>query len=242
MTEAILRRNNHYVAQSYLKRWLASPGKICVYRTLVTHENVPLWTEKSIKGVARQQNLYTRKIAGFESDEIERYFDQEFEFPAEEAIHKAVTGQCLTPDDWKKLVQNLAMHDLRTPARLMEHLTTYEKRIISLLDNILDGLRTELETGPKQGVSVLPTSVLSGGFPLRTIIEDNKEEGSVRVKLETAVGRASWLWSINHLLKGIAQVLHTHKWTIVRPAEGMYWPTSDNPVVKLNYALHESDV
>jgi hypothetical protein len=36
----------------------------------------------------------------------------------------------------------------------------------------------------------------------------------------------------------LRKVLHSHKWSIVKPAEGYFWPTSDNPVVKLNYYSH----
>lgn len=115
-------RDNHFVSQGYLKQWDGGSGQISVYRVLVSHDRVPLWTQKSIKGVGYQQNLYSREINGIENDLIEKWFSTEFESPATEAIRGAICGHRLAPEDWHKLVRFLAMHDVRTPARLLEYL------------------------------------------------------------------------------------------------------------------------
>ena len=75
----------------------------------------------------------------------------------------------------------------------------------------------------------------SGILPLRVTTEIKEGEEFGVLKAETAVGRASWLWSVKHLLENTANVLHQHKWTILQPADGMHWFTSDKPVVRLNY-------
>lgn len=91
----------------------------------------------------------------------------------------------------------------------------------------------------KGEAGVPPSNVSSTAFPLRITTEIKEGEEFGVLKVETAVGRASWLWSIQHVLEKTAKVLHTHKWTIMRPAEGMQWPTSDKPVVRLNYYGNE---
>ncbi len=241
MTRTSFYRNNHYVSQGYLKRWESSPDKVWVYQLLVSHQDVPLWTKKSTRGVAFQQHLYTRKIAGEESDEIEKWFSQEYESPAEEAIQKAVTDQRLTPSDWKKLVRFLAMQDVRTPARLLEHLNSSVESTPKILEDTLKELPAILEANKESGGKIpLPgapstDSSLPSGFPLRVTTEVKEGEEFVTLKAETAIGRASWLWSVQFLLQKTANILHMHKWTILRPAKGMYWLTSDKPVVRLNY-------
>lgn len=241
MTKKSFSRDNHYVSQGYLKRWESSPGKVWVYRSLVSHQNVPLWTEKNIRGMAHHQHLYTRKIAGEESDEIEKWFSQEYESPAEEAIQKAVTDQRLTPSDWKKLVRFLAMQDVRTPARLVEHLKSSVESTQKILEDTLKELLAILEANKKSGGKIpLPEAPSAGfplpsGFPLRVTTEVKEGEEFVTLKAETAIGRASWIWSIQYLLTKTANILHGHKWTIMHPAKGMSWFTSDKPVVKLNY-------
>ena len=79
------------------------------------------------------------------------------------------------------------------------------------------------------------TSHESEPFPLKvtTHFEGDAETGLL--KAETYAGRSTWIFSIKHLLENTRKVLHSHEWSIVKPAKGYYWPTSDNPVVKLNY-------
>ncbi len=232
-------QDNHYISQGYLKRWECCASEIWVYNILVSHENVPLWAKKNIKGIAYHPHLYTQKISGEESDEIEKWFSNEYESPAEGAIHKAVTDQHLTIDDWRKLVRFMALQDTRTPARLIEHLRSSAESVPKILNKVLNDLPTKLVALKNSGDKV-PTTMgkLASSFPLQVTTEIKKGEKFGTIKAETAVGRASWIWSIRYLLENTANILHRHKWTIMRPAIGMNWITSDNPVVRLNYSMN----
>ena len=55
------------------------------------------------------------------------------------------------------------------------------------------------------------------------------------LKGEIIAGRGLWLFSIRHSLRQTAKVLRQHKWTILRPPEGLSWFISDDPVIRLNY-------
>lgn len=236
MADSKLSKDNHYVSQGCLKQWESSPGKVFVYHVLVSHPNVPLWVEKNIKGIAYHQHLYTRQVAGVQSDEIERWFSAEFESPAESPIQQVVSEDCLTPDDWYKLVRFLAMHDVRTPAKLIEFFKGDSGEYIQKsLEEILNNLPEKLEEMKKKGIAIPVVDDRSAAFPLKvtTEIQDGEEFGLL--KAETAIGRATWLWKIQHLLNNTAKVLHQHRWTILRPAVGMSWFTTDNPVIRLNY-------
>ena len=198
------------------------------------HENVSLWEEKSIRSVAYHSHLYTRKKLREETDEIEKWMNEEYETPAKEAIEKAVTNQKLSSDDWHKMIRFFALQDVRTPLSLLKHLDLFKKEISKILEEVVQKIPKTLEELSKEKTKIeIPEADLN--FPLRaeTELKEGEEYGNLRV--HTAVGRATWLHGIQHALFNTAQVLHKHKWTIIRPAENMYWPTSDNPAVKLNY-------
>lgn len=55
------------------------------------------------------------------------------------------------------------------------------------------------------------------------------------IKAETYVGRSTWIFTIKYLLENTAKRLQKHRWSIVKPAKGSKWFTSDNPVIKLNF-------
>lgn len=230
-----LTKDNHYVSQGYLKQWEGSAGKVFAYRLLVSHAKVPAWEEKSTKSIGFQEHLYTQYVAGSESDEIERWFSKEFETPAEGALQKVLGNEQLSPEDWRLLVRYLAMHDVRTPARLAEYLSTIPALTSNSLSGILSQLPTKLAEMKRSGVGPPAPSEENVLFPLRvtTEIKDGEELGTLRA--ETHVGRASWLWAIRHVLNKTANVLHSHRWTVMRPSNGMSWFTSDKPVIRLNY-------
>ncbi|BCG98696.1 hypothetical protein MesoLj131b_06960 [Mesorhizobium sp. 131-2-5] len=230
-----LTKDNHYVSQGYLKQWECTSGEIFVHLRLVSHENVPLWEKKTIKGIAYREHLYTRQIAGSDNDEIERWFSREFETPAEDAIQRVLNGDRIASEHWHKLVQFLAMHDVRTPARLLEYLESAADNTSKALAEILGKLPEELAEMKRNGVAHPTPDAQKNLFPLRVTTEIKDGEKFGTLKAETAVGRASWLWGMQHLLNNTAKVFHQHKWTIMHPAKGMTWFTTDKPVIRLNY-------
>jgi len=236
MKKHTFHRDNHYVSQGYLKRWESSHKKIWVYRTLVSHERVRSWDEHSLKGIAYYSHLYTQIISGEQTDQIERWLEKEFETPAEVSIIKAISDQRLNIDDWNSLVRFLAAQDVRTPARLIEHLQRANKDLPVIMKDILKNLESRIRnrTLQSEGESIEQHET-KGLFPLGVSINSKEQEEFSEIRIETSPGRSTWLYSIRHLLKNTANILHQNKWTILLPAKGMTWPTSDNPVIRLNY-------
>lgn len=236
MTEESFCRDNHYVSRGYLKRW-ASPDKyIWTYRILVPDCHVPRWKKSSLRGVAYHSYLYTRIAAGYESDEIERWLEREFETPAEEALTKVTSDARLSPDDWRRLIRFLAAQDVRTPARLMENLERWQRTLPAVFESALQKSVHKLELAKQSGEPI--TQVKSPDedyipFRVTTEIEPGQEVGTL--KGEIIVGRGLWLYSIRHVLTQTLNILHQHKWTILTPPENMTWFTSDDPVIRLNY-------
>lgn len=230
-----LHVKNHYVPESYLKRWENSEAKVYVYKTLVHHSNVPTWRTHSVSAIAYQKHLYTQLISGKESDEIETWLDREFESPANKVLDKATSGSRLTSGDWEILIKFLAAQDVRTPAKLFEHLQRAQKNFSETLQDVLSELKGKLESDDVAEIKSVSKTPASESFPLKVTTHFERGSDTGILKAETYVGRSTWIYSIKHLLENTRKVLHAHKWSIVKPAKGYNWPTSDNPVVKLNY-------
>lgn len=229
------RRKNHYVSRGYLKRWASSSGELWTYRVLVSHPCVPLWRLASPSGVAYRPHLYTRIDAGRETDEIERWLAEEFEAPAQEALDKVVSNAPMTPEDWIRLVRFVAAQDVRTPARLEELLRRWRMTIPALMDDTLQKSVQKLEKAlnEERALPEFEPSVYDG-LPVRVFRRDDPQLGP-GIGAEIVVGRSLWLWSIEHLLQGIARILHKHRWTVLHAPDGLSWFTSDNPVLRLNF-------
>jgi hypothetical protein len=230
------QRINHYVPCLYLKRFGSPSGRVLTYRVLVAHNNVPMWREKSIKGVAYHAHLYTRIAAGVQTDEIERWLNTEFESPAEEALSKATTDARLSPTDWKILVRFLAAQDVRTPARLAENLQFWNENLQAMLDHTLQEAVEQLEMANNSGQPIHSTKTPNAEYiPLRVTKEIEPGQDFGKLQVETLVGRGLWFFTMQRVLTSTVNVLHTHRWTILRPPDDMTWFTTDDPVVRLNY-------
>lgn len=226
-----LHIDNHYVPQVYLRQW-ATNGRVPTYSLLVPHSKVPLWRRHSLKGIAFHQHLYTQIVGGAETDDLERWLDKEFEAPAERPITLAVTNQRLAPDDWKNLVRFAVAQDVRTPARLRDFISRQAQMMPSMLDEVLQRAVAKLALGKLSPKPINETS--ASGFPLKVSIE-GKENGKATLKAETIVGRAMWHWSLRHLLTSTVEKIPYKGWSILKAAPGCSWPTSDNPLMRLNY-------
>lgn len=227
---------NHYVPESYLKRWGDANAKISVYRILVPNQNMPLWKKASARGLANHRHLYTQIITSEESDEIERWFNTEFESPAAASIEKAVSDNQLSPEDWKNLIRFLAAQDVRTPARMLEILKQGEKIVPEVTDNILKNLEQDLRKLKAEGNLPKPDKHnRSKLLPIKVTTDFLSNQDYVTVKVQTTVGRGYWLYCIKLLLEQTIERLLKHQWTILHSPKEIDWLTSDDPVVKLNY-------
>lgn len=120
MVNSPLIADNHYVPQTYLKRWAGDNGKVWVYRTLVPHSNVHIWKQTSPKGFAYHEHLYTRLAAGIQTDEVERWLNHDFENPAAPVLQKVANDDRISKPEWEHLIRFLAAQHVRTPARMFE--------------------------------------------------------------------------------------------------------------------------
>ncbi|WP_081275097.1 DUF4238 domain-containing protein [Xanthomonas graminis] len=226
-----LHRDNHYVPQLYLKQW-AADDRILTYSLLVPHENVRRWKAHSPKGIAFHQHLYTSIVNGNESDELEKWLDREFEAPAEDPLSLVTRDGRLNSDDWRKLVRFALAQDVRTPARLREFLQRQAELLPPMLDNVVKNVAEKLMRGE---ILKYSDDKIDNRIPLRVSLEASDDTKAGIMCAETLIGRSLWHWSIRHLLTSTIAKVPMKGWTIRKPALGYTWPTSDNPLIKLNY-------
>lgn len=236
--EAQFHRDNHYVPCAYLRGFASPSERLFAYRILVPHAEVPLWKEKSIRGVGRLSHLYTRIAAGRETDEIERWLDREFEAPAAEALRRATSDGRLTPDDWRHLVRFLAAQIVRTPAYFVDKLPGWHTDLPNLLNSTLQELVQKLDAAKRSGEPItVPDAPHSDYLNVRVTTEARPGQETAELKGTMVAGRNLWLFTMRHLLSGTgaAKLLHEHSWSILAPYKDLTWFTSDDPVIRLNY-------
>jgi hypothetical protein len=227
---------NHYVPQAYLKRWAEQDEKVWTSRLLVSHKQVPVWKLVSPRGLAKHQHLYTRAIATGESDEVEDWFNAEFETPALDPIQRAISGDRLSPEDWRAVIRFLAAQDARTPARMHEAMKRWERTLPGILNDVLETTVAKLIDAKRSGTPMKARRQHDHEqfFPLKVTKEFRPGEEQGTLQVHTVAGRGMWLFSLRHLLTQTMNILLQHKWTILESPSSMKWITSDDPVIKLN--------
>ncbi|CAI3789458.1 hypothetical protein AHFPHNDE_03154 [Pseudomonas sp. MM227] len=229
-----LRKDHHYVPRLYLKQW-ALGGLIKTYRLLVPNESVPLWKPQSLKGIAFHQHLYTYLAGQEETDEFERWLDTEFENPAAEAIRRVTQEDRMSPEHWRRLVRFAVALDVRTPARLKDFIRRQNDSLLASMEQSMQRSVSHL------GEAAELSKPLSAGkedienLSIFKVSIKTAPGGDRYVKAETVVGRRLWIWQMKHLLTKTLGRIPTHKWTILHAPQDMAWPTSDNPLIRLNF-------
>ena len=231
--EEVIKRHNHFVPEMYLNNW-AKEKKIYTYKLLVSHENVPLWKRSAVKNTATIDNLYVRSFSGKEIDDFENVFMREYETPAKEPFMKACSDRCLSEDDWHILINYVAAQIVRTPA----FFCSMKNRMVRSVPYILDSIGHKLATVTPEQIKqhhyekTVADELIPATISLTGVKPDDEHQ---YVEIKTVIGKSFWLYSIEHLLSNTASILLKHKWSVISAADGVRWPTSDDPVICLNY-------
>ncbi|GAA3749484.1 DUF4238 domain-containing protein [Terriglobus aquaticus] len=238
------RALNHFVPELYLKRFSEDGIKVFEYRTVVKHEKVPIWNPVAIRKLARLKHLYSFVDEDADgvidrSDHLEKFFDSQFEAPAEEAIQRAVCGDCMTPDHWRKLAWFFGLQLLRTPAHYIHTRNWWSSNMKQATESYTEALKQMFPSSPP------PPEVLREvekqfltelGIPLTVIDESKPDENQIRLRFNSVIGRRAWLVELKRQLaaNGIARGLADHKWTVLRAPAGEMFVTSDRPAVNIH--------
>jgi hypothetical protein len=236
---AQLKRDNHFVSQFYLKQWSKDGNRIWSYRILVSHKRIQEWKLRSIRGVAFHRDLYTKLSKGQEIDEFERWIETEFETPAQEVLDKVISDRALTTSDWERLALFFAAQDVRTPTSYLELRRHWKQKLPQILKSTLEKSVSQFEKARQENRTLTKTNtynkIFKDSIKIQITPNTDPEKGTGIIRASMIVGRNLWLESQRFLLTKTANILKKHKWSIVEPAKGSYWFTSDHPVIRLNY-------
>ena len=235
-------RAHHSIPQGYLRAWRGVDGLVDAYRLLVPDERYPVWQRRSLRTLTRYDDLYTSSFLGEDSDEVERWLNEEVEGPATEPLAKARRGGRLGTRDWERLLKYVIALDRRTPEAYLEFKERADRDVPEILERTLKGLETRMRSEVKrrkdERVELRPQGTVEGGrkpFPLRVTMVPVPDEGKTGVRAEVTVGRQMWLWDLQRIVGKFAPIVAQHDWAILLAPPGFSWFTSDHPVVRLNY-------
>ena len=233
--------DNHYVPCQYLKRWANEHNRIWTYRTLVSHHKVPLWEERSVKSTGFQDDLYTIRVNGKEYDSVERWFNTEFESPAAPVIEKVVTDKKLCQEEWDILLRYLAAQDLRTPGKIKILLNQWQTNIPASIQTSLCELANYLQNRPALSAQLQRRKMYHGsnGLPMSIEVNVNHDKQYIQVNAQLDLGKELYIASLLRGLEHTYKILLQHHWVVLHPFAGKEWPTSDKPVICMDYFNHK---
>ena len=233
MSQNITRRN-HYIPQFYLKNWSLDGKTIRTYSILVSNANVPYWTQQSIKNTAVWNDFYTRVVGNEELDDFEHWFDQEFERPAKPIFDKLINDEKLSKEEIKILSHFVFAQCFRTPAAYLRLTKQNLKIFPDAMNEVCGKLNKVSEHELQRSVSHQSSnskSIEDVLFPLKISLDQEKSI----VEMKTIVGKGFYLHDLKHLLTSTVKVSERLNWQVVHAADGISFPTSDDPVICLNY-------
>lgn len=234
-----ITHRNHYIPRFYLKNWSLDGKTIQTYSILVSNSKVPYWTQQSIKNSAVWNDFYTRMEGDKEIDDFEHWFDREFERPVKPVFDKLLKGQKISNDESIALSHFVFSQYIRTPAAYLRLTEQNVKIFPKILEEIGAKINREAEK-IRRGYPAFQFQgpVRESFFPMKVTV--NKEQSLVEIK--AIMGRGSYLDNLKHLLSSTLKVAEYHDWQVLHAPEDISFPTSDDPVICLNYRnAHDYD-
>ena len=226
MMSSEITHNNHYVPQFYLQNWSTDSVHVYAYNLLVPDCRVPYWKPSAIKYTAKWNDFYTRMVGGKEADDFEKWFNETFENPSKPVFQKIINGEKLSRDESTILSRYVAAQHLRTPARASQIITMLREIMPRILKEAHEKLNSAYipkgDSVDEDYSELLPLSV--------SIDRDNRT-----ITTGTVIGKSMYLYALKYLLTNTLHVMDSYSWQVVHAADGISFPTSDDPVICLNY-------
>lgn len=230
-----LSRNNHYLSQMYLESWKNTNNKVEVYELLVPNSKVPFWQPKSLRSVGSYQSMFVRLKNGNEIDDIEHWFRDKYETPAKLALEHAKNDQRISVEEWHCLIDFVACHIVRTPAFIIKILDLAKKDCVPIFEEKCEEISSVSKEEFIKTINENKENKNNELFPIKIINVGECDVDTSLLKIETIFGKQFYLWIMMHLLENTSKVLHKHKWGIITVDDKVTLPTSDDPVICLNY-------
>lgn len=230
--ECNITRRNHYIPRFYLKNWSLDGRTIHTYSILVSNAKVPYWTQQSIKNTAIWNDFYTRLEGGKEIDDFEHWFNREFEAPSKPIFVKLLSGQKISREESIILSHFVFAQYVRTPAAYIRMSEQSAQLFPKMIDETVSKLNKEAQRIKRGGLSPQLKNVTKDNlFPMRV----NVDKENSAVEIIAIVGRGLYLHNLKRLLTSTLKVVEHHDWQVIHASEDVSFPTSDDPVICMNY-------
>lgn len=228
-----LSRKNHFLSQMYLDAWKDLNNKIFVYNILVPDNNYPIWQKKTPKSVCKYDSMFVRIKNGEEIDDIEKWFSIQYEMPAKEPLMHAINDNKMTVEEWKTLINLMMCHFVRSPKFIIKILEIAKSEDIK---NIFEEQCEKIsDISENKSNAIKKEEYLLDMFPLKITDEGFKDDNTKELKIETVLGKQFYLWAMKYFLVKITKELYKFKWGIITVDDNVVIPTTDNPVVSMNF-------
>ena len=216
-----ITRNNHYVAQMYLRAWRNENNLIWTYNLLVPSDRVYTWREESTRSISKAYDFYTTIEDGKEIDKLEKVFGARYEAPAGIPMKKAIRGEELTKEEFEKIIDYVGAQIFRTLAYMEKHKLSNINQINKEINKIL-GIKNNSGTERELNDRVL------------RLINEVSEGNGIEEAYEITLGKAYNIFRLRNILRTLDKI-RAYDWKIVDVDPEVYLPTSDDPVILLNY-------
>lgn len=226
-----ITHRNHYIPRFYLKNWSLDGRNIYVYSLLVPNSSIKYWNCRSIKSTAVWNDFYTQMEEKAKTDEFEKWFDKEFESPSKIVFDKLNKGNKLNEDDSRVLSRFIGAQYIRTPAQYNYLMEWCSKNIPQIFEEAMQYANSQINKNLFKDDHKAMTSEEEQKPPIKVKLENEKKQ----VRFDTVLGREMYLYLLEHILTSTVDILKNHKWQVVHAAPGILFPTSDDPVICLNY-------
>lgn len=221
-----ITHKNHYVPQFYLQNWSNDTVHVYAYSLLVPDARIPYWRRSAIRYTAIWNDFYTRHVGDKEADDFEKWFNSEFETPAKAVFKKLLDDEAISAEESRILSRYIAAQHLRTPARATKIIGMLQEIVPDILKNTHEKLNSvhipKASTRNMEETELLPLSV--------SIDHENQT-----ITTGTIIGKSMYLFALKHLLTNTVHVMDNYSWHVIHAAEGISFPTSDDPVICMNY-------
>lgn len=226
MTPPDITHNNHYVPQFYLQNWSYDSVHVYEYSLLVPDSRIPYWKPSAIRYTAKWNDFYTRVVGDKEADDFEKWFNEEFETPAKPVFMKLLNDENISTEESIIISRYIAAQHIRTPARANKIITMLHE----IVPDILKDTHEKLNSAhfPKATSTSIEDAEL---LPLSVSIDRENQT----ITTGTVIGKSMYLYALKYLLKNTAHVMDNYPWQIIHAAEGISFPTSDDPVICMNF-------
>lgn len=226
-----ITRNNHYVPQFYLKNWSDDGKKLWTYCFLVPNHKCPYWKQTAIKSTAVWNDFYTRTVDQEELDDFEQEFNRLFETPIKHVFDRIMNNEALTEDENRAITDFVFCQWVRTPAYMFRRMNEDQKTLPKIIQKELKKAVKEVKRNPK--IINQYKEKKKEGFPLPISAVINREEK--RIEVDSRIGKGMYLFEVKYALDSCRKHLKKYEWHVIEAADGIEFPTSDDPVICLNY-------